>query len=74
MLSGLGIGLCPTALIADHLAASTLTLLFDEAADQDKAYWLLSGPDLSEPAATLRDCLLEEAEVSPLNITLPGPN
>ncbi len=61
VLSGLGIGLCPTALISDHLAAGTLTVLFDEAADEDKAYWLLSGADLSEPAAVLREWLLEES-------------
>ena len=61
VISGLGIGLCPTALIVDHLAAGTLKVLFDEAADEDKAYWLLSGPDLSEPAAVLRDWLLAES-------------
>lgn len=61
VLSGLGIGLCPTALISDHLAAGTLTVLFDNAADEDKAYWLLSGADLSEPAAVLREWLLEES-------------
>lgn len=61
VLSGLGIGLCPTALISDHLAAGTLEVLFEEAADEDKAYWLLSGPELPEPAAVLRDWLLEEA-------------
>jgi LysR family glycine cleavage system transcriptional activator len=65
VLSGLGIGLCPTALISDHLAAGTLTVLFEEAADEDKAYWLLSGAALSEPAAILRDWLLAEADVSP---------
>jgi len=64
VLSGLGIGLCPTALITDHLAAGTLTVLFDEAADQEKAYWLLSGPEMSEPAAILRDWLLAEAASS----------
>ncbi len=68
MLSGVGIGLCPTALIADHLAAGTLTVLFEEAADEDKAYWLLSGPDLSEPAAVVRDWLLEEAASSASSI------
>jgi LysR family glycine cleavage system transcriptional activator len=61
VISGLGIGLCPTALIVDHLAAGTLKVLFDEAADEDKAYWLLSGADLSEPAAVLRDWLLAES-------------
>ena len=61
VLSGLGIGLCPTALISDHLAAGTLQLLFNEAADEDKAYWLLSGVDLPEPAAVLRDWLMAEA-------------
>ncbi len=61
VLSGLGIGLCPTALIADHLAAGTLTVLFDETADEDKAYWLLSGPDVSEPVAILRDWFLAES-------------
>lgn len=64
VLSGLGIGLCPTALISDHLAAGTLKVLFDEAADEDKAYWLLSSGDLSEPAAILRDWLLAEAASS----------
>lgn len=68
VLSGVGIGLCPTALIADHLAAGTLTVLFEEAADEDKAYWLLSGPDLSEPAAVVRDWLLEEAASSASSI------
>ncbi|MCJ8238453.1 LysR substrate-binding domain-containing protein [Peteryoungia algae] len=61
VLSGLGIGLCPTALIADQLAAGTLKVLFDEPADEDKAYWLLSGADLPEPAAVLRDWLLAES-------------
>ncbi|MGL3604974.1 LysR substrate-binding domain-containing protein [Rhizobium sp. G187] len=61
VLSGLGIGLCPTALIADHLAAGSLTVLFEDAADADKAYWLLSGADLHEPAAILRNWLLVEA-------------
>lgn len=61
VLSGLGIGLCPTALISDHLAAGTLTVLFDNAADEDKAYWLLSGADLLKPAAVLREWLLEES-------------
>ncbi|MDH4411790.1 MAG: LysR substrate-binding domain-containing protein [Rhizobium sp.] len=65
VLSGLGIGLCPTALISDHLATGRLTVLFDEAADEDKAYWLLSGADLSEPAAVLRDWLRVEADMSP---------
>ncbi|MCC8932240.1 LysR substrate-binding domain-containing protein [Rhizobium sp. 'Codium 1'] len=60
VLSGLGIGLCPTALIADQLAAGTLKVLFDAPADEDKAYWLLSGADLPEPAAVLRDWLLAE--------------
>jgi LysR family glycine cleavage system transcriptional activator len=64
VLSGLGIGLCPTALIADHLTAGTLEVLFDEAADKDKAYWLLSGAELSEPASVLRGWLLEEAASS----------
>lgn len=64
VLSGLGIGLCPTALISDHLAAGTLTVLFEEAADENKAYWLLSGTNLSEPAAILRVWLLEEATSS----------
>ncbi|THV24724.1 LysR substrate-binding domain-containing protein [Peteryoungia ipomoeae] len=64
VLSGLGIGLCPTALIGDHLAAGSLTVLFDEAADADKSYWLLSGPELSQPAAILRDWLLAEAAIS----------
>lgn len=64
VLSGLGIGLCPTALITDHLETGTLTVLFEEAADEDKAYWLLSGTNLSEPAAILRDWLLEEAASS----------
>ena len=63
-LSGLGIGLCPTALISDHLAAGTLSVLFEEAADEDKAYWLLSGAALSEPATILRDWLLAEAAIS----------
>lgn len=61
VLSGLGIGLCPTALIADQLAAGTLKVLFDAPADEDKAYWLLSGADLPEPAAVLRDWLLAES-------------
>jgi LysR family glycine cleavage system transcriptional activator len=61
VLSGLGIGLCPTALIADQLAAGTLKVLFDAPADEDKAYWLLSGADLPEPAAVLCDWLLAES-------------
>ncbi|TXI12661.1 MAG: LysR family transcriptional regulator [Rhizobium sp.] len=55
---GQGIGLCPTALIADELASGTLVTLFDMRVDTDRSYWLLQAGHLSTEAAIFRDWML----------------
>ncbi|MBB3659043.1 LysR family glycine cleavage system transcriptional activator [Rhizobium sp. BK650] len=58
LISGQGVGLCPTALIADEIAAGLLISLFEKASDSDKGYWLIEAKGLSREARTLRDWLL----------------
>ena len=58
LISGQGIGLCPTALIAEEIAAGSLVSLFERASDLDKAYWLIEARGLSREARMLRDWLL----------------
>lgn len=58
VISGQGVGLCPTALIANELADGSLVTLFDMPTDVDKDYWLIEAKHLSQEAATLRDWLL----------------
>jgi LysR family glycine cleavage system transcriptional activator len=58
VIGGQGIGLCPTALIADELAQGSLVTLFDTASDTDKAYWLTAAKALSQEAGTFRDWLV----------------
>jgi LysR family glycine cleavage system transcriptional activator len=58
LISGQGIGLCPTALIAEEIAAGSLVSLFERASDMDKAYWLIEAKGLSREARTFRDWLL----------------
>ena len=57
VISGQGIGLCPTALIAEELAQGSLVTLFDTASDTDKAYWLIEAKSLSREAVMFRDWL-----------------
>jgi LysR family glycine cleavage system transcriptional activator len=59
--AGLGLGLCPTALIARELAENRLVVLFDRATDVDKVYWLREKENLSQEAATMRDWLIAQA-------------
>ena len=58
LIGGQGVGLCPTALIAEEIAAGSLVSLFEQACDMDKAYWLIEAKGLSREARTLRDWLL----------------
>lgn len=58
LIGGQGVGLCPTALIAEEIAAGSLVSLFERACDMDKAYWLIEAKGLSREARTLRDWLL----------------
>ncbi|WP_412065376.1 LysR substrate-binding domain-containing protein [Rhizobium sp. SYY.PMSO] len=58
VIGGQGVGLCPTALIADELANGTLVTLFDTPLDTDKFYWLLQAGRLSGEAQIFRDWLV----------------
>jgi LysR family glycine cleavage system transcriptional activator len=58
VIGGQGIGLCPTALIAEELGNGTLVTLFNTALDTDKSYWLLEANHLSGDAGTFRDWLI----------------
>ncbi len=58
LISSQGVGLCPTALITEEIAAGTLVSLFERASDMDKAYWLSEAKGLSREARMLRDWLL----------------
>jgi LysR family glycine cleavage system transcriptional activator len=62
VIGGQGIGLCPTALIADEIANASLITLFDTPSDTDKAYWLIEAKGLSKEAETLRDWLLAASQ------------
>lgn len=55
---GQGVGLCPTALIADELTNGTLVTLFDMPLDTDKSYWLLQAGRLTSDAEIFRDWLV----------------
>ncbi|UXT40648.1 LysR family transcriptional regulator [Agrobacterium tumefaciens] len=59
--AGQGIGLCPTALLHDEIAAGQLTVLFDRAADTEKYYWLTEAEEMTAPARLLADWLVAEA-------------
>jgi len=58
VISGQGIALCPTALVASEIAEGSLKVLFDTPSDTGKAYWLIEAKGLSREARTLRDWLL----------------
>ncbi len=58
VIGGQGVGLCPTALIAEELDNGTLVALFDTALDTDKSYWLIEADRLSKDAETFRDWLI----------------
>jgi LysR family glycine cleavage system transcriptional activator len=62
VISGQGIGLCPTALIADELAQGSLVTLFDSASDTDKAYWLIEAKSLSREVVMFRDWLIAASD------------
>jgi LysR family transcriptional regulator, glycine cleavage system transcriptional activator len=64
--AGQGIGLCPTALLHDEIAAGQLTVLFDRAADTEKYYWLTEAEEMTAPARLLADWLVAEARESGL--------
>lgn len=61
VIGGQGIGLCPTALIAEELAEGTLLTLSDTPLDTDKSYWLIEADHLSRDAETFRDWLVAES-------------
>ncbi|MBW9051170.1 LysR substrate-binding domain-containing protein [Rhizobium mesosinicum] len=69
LISGQGVGLCPTALITDELVAGVLVSLFEQASDTDKAYWLIEAKGLSREAKTLRDWLLTTRQGTDGSIT-----
>lgn len=58
VIGGQGVGLCPTALIAEELASGTLVTLSDTPLDTEKSYWLLEASRLSDEAETFRDWLI----------------
>ncbi|MGX5666079.1 LysR family transcriptional regulator [Rhizobium daejeonense] len=62
--SGLGVALCPTALIADELARGALQILFERASDTEKHYWLIEEDRPTPEAALMRDWLLLESRKS----------
>lgn len=64
VIGGQGIGLCPTALIAEELTNGTLVTLFDTPLDTDKSYWLIEASHLSGEAETFRDWLVAESTTS----------
>lgn len=64
VIGGQGVGLCPTALITDELAAGTLVTLFDTPLDTEKSYWLIEANRLSREAETFRDWLVAESKGS----------
>ncbi|RYC17396.1 LysR substrate-binding domain-containing protein [Ciceribacter ferrooxidans] len=66
LTAGLGVALCPTALIADELSRGELEILFDRPTDMEKAYWLTEAASLSPEAVLMRDWLLAEAAAATL--------
>lgn len=61
ILAGHGVGLCPTTLIERDISAGNLVVLFDDAIDEDKFYWLVGSDELSTDGALLRQWLLDQA-------------
>ena len=70
VIGGQGIGLCPTALIADELANGTLVTLFDTPLDTDKSYWLIEANRLSAEAEIFRDWLIAASMTSRNDLTM----
>lgn len=64
LTSGLGIGLCPSDLIARELAEGRLVTVCARPSDADKVYWLAEADRLSSGAALMRDWLVAQAAVS----------
>ncbi|MDQ0457269.1 LysR substrate-binding domain-containing protein [Rhizobium paknamense] len=64
LLAGLGVGLCPLALIRRDIEDGRLILLFDEGSDQDQGYWLVERSNPSPEAQLMRDWLVAEAMIS----------
>ncbi|MFT4181045.1 MAG: LysR substrate-binding domain-containing protein [Rhizobium sp.] len=62
VVGGQGIGLCPTALIAEELAQGSLVTLSDMPSDTDKAYWLIEARSLSHEADIFRDWLISASQ------------
>ncbi len=62
--SGLGVALCPSALIANELARGELQILFERASDTEKYYWLLEADRPTQEAMLMRDWLLSESRNS----------
>lgn len=58
VVGGQGVGLCPTALIAEELANGTLVTLFNTPSDTEKSYWLLEASRLSDEARIFREWLI----------------
>jgi LysR family transcriptional regulator, glycine cleavage system transcriptional activator len=61
--AGMGVGLCPTALVSTELAQGSLSTLFDAATDIDKSYWLIEPRKLSRSALVVRDWLVAESQL-----------
>lgn len=61
VVAGLGIGLCPTALVEDQLRDGSLVLVSDHAIDTAKDYWLLGRPAPTTEADLMRRWLMDEA-------------
>ncbi len=66
LTSGLGIGLCPTELIARDISEGRLVTLFDRPSDAEKVYWLAEADNLTPQAALMRDWLVAQANRSSL--------
>ncbi|MGR6465952.1 LysR substrate-binding domain-containing protein [Rhizobium sp. PAMB 3182] len=62
--AGLGVGLCPTALVQEDVRRGNLCVLFETPGDADRSYWLIAAGRLSEEAAILRRWLLSEADAA----------
>ncbi|MDK4712623.1 LysR substrate-binding domain-containing protein [Rhizobium sp. CNPSo 4039] len=58
VIGGQGVGLCPSALIAEELDNGTLVALSNTALDTDKSYWLIEANRLSDEAETFRNWLV----------------
>lgn len=61
VLAGLGVGLCPVALVEDQLRSGALSVVSDHASDTAKDYWLISRPRPSPEAELMRRWLMDEA-------------